>query len=352
YYKKIKSLIKFQKDGKIELDLSYFSYYLHDQLHLYSDKFVKEFGAPRQKNDAYQEKHRQIAAALQKVVEEILAQCLNHLHDITKLDKVVVAGGVFMNSVFNGKILTKTKFKDVFITSSPDDSGTSIGAALHVYHEKAKHAKRFVMDENYFGPEFSDAEIKKALDNYRIKYQKMDKIEAYAAKKIAEGKLIGWFQGKMEFGQRSLGNRSILCDPRDGSMKDKVNLAVKYRESFRPFAPSVLEERAEEYFEIEKNMRVPFMEKVCMIRKEKQKVIPAVTHVDGSGRLQTVSKRTNPRYHRLISEFRKITGVPVLLNTSFNLNGEPIVCTPTDAIRTFYSCGLDMLVIGDYVVKK
>lgn len=353
YYEKIKKLVQVDEEGQIELNLSYFDYYLHDQLYFYSKRFVKDFGLPRKKDNPLEEKHYQIAEALQRVTEETLINCLNYLHEKTKLSKLVLNGGVFMNSVFNGKILSKTKFKEVFISSCPDDSGTCIGAALYVYNQKAgENALRVPQTHNYYGPEFKDDEIKETLDKYKVVYKYIQNIEKFAAEKIASGKLIGWFQGKMEFGQRALGNRSILCDARDPNMKNKVNLAVKYRESFRPFAPSILQEHKQDFFEIEENSSVDFMEKVYMIKKEKQKIIPAVTHADGSGRLHTVNKETNPKYYQLIFEFKNITGVPIVLNTSFNLNGEPIVCSPTDAIRTFYSCGLDLLILGNYVIEK
>ena len=257
-----------------------------------------------------------------------------------------------MNSVFNGKITQKTKFKNVFISSCPDDSGTSWGAALYVYNHIYNRPERKEEKHNYYGPQFSDAEIKDALDKYKVPYKRAEDIEKQTASLIADGKIVGWFQGQMEFGQRALGNRSILADPRDPLMKDKVNKAVKYREAFRPFAPSILEEHVADYFECNKSDRVPFMEKVFMVRPEKRKLIPAVTHIDGSGRLQTVGKETNPRFYKLIGEFDKITKIPLVLNTSFNLKGEAIVCTPTDAIRTFFSCGLDALVLGNYVVMK
>ncbi|MBT3582759.1 carbamoyltransferase [Candidatus Woesearchaeota archaeon] len=352
YYEKVRKLIKVLPNGKIEMDVSYFNYYLHDQLHMFTDKLVEEFGEPRKKDSELKQKHYQIAHALQKVSEEVLTDCLNYIQGVTNLNKVVVNGGSFMNSVFNGKIINNTKFDDVFISSCPDDSGISIGAALYVCNKKSKNCKRYPQVHNYYGPEFSNDEIKKTLDVYNIKYEFIEDVEKFAAEKIAEGKLIGWFQGKLEFGQRALGNRSIVCDARVASMKDKVNSAVKYREAFRPFAPSILEEYREEYFDIDDNTFVPFMEKVYMIKKEKQKIIPAVTHVDGSGRLQTVNKEVSPKYYKLISEFNKITGVPIVLNTSFNLNGEPIVCSPKDAIRTFYSCGLNILILGNYVITK
>lgn len=352
FYKKVKDLIKLLPDGMFELDLRYFSYYLADRNHWYLPKFVQAFGPPRKEDEELDDRHFEIANALQMVSEEVVVHMLNWLHKKTGMENIVVSGGFFMNSVFNGKILEKTKFKKVFISSCPDDSGTSLGAALYVYNHILGHKQREEQVHNYYGPKFSDPEIKETLDKYKIRYTYIEDIEKYTAKLIFEGKIVGWFQGRMEFGQRALGNRSILADPRDPKMKDKVNKAVKYREAFRPFAPSILEDQVPEYFECDKDIRVPFMEKVFMIKSEKRKMIPAVTHIDGSGRLQTVKKQVNPRYYRLIAEFEKLSGIPIVLNTSFNLKGEAIVCTPTDALRTFFSCGLDVLVLGNYVITK
>ncbi len=352
YYEKVKKLITLLPDGTFELDLRYFSYYLGDRDHWYSNKFVELFGQPRGDEDELTDDHYELAEALQLVSEEAVVHMLNWLHKETKMENIVVSGGFFMNSVFNGKILEKTKFKKVFISSCPDDSGTSLGAALYVYNHIYGNRKRQEQVHNYYGPQFSDEEIKKTLEKYKIPYSYVEDIENQTAQLIDKGSIVGWFQGRMEFGQRALGNRSILADPRDPKMKDKVNSAVKYREAFRPFAPSILEERVAEYFECDKGDRVPFMEKVFMIRAEKQKLIPAVTHIDGSGRLQTVNEEINPRYYKLISEFGKLSGIPIVLNTSFNLKGEAIVCTPTDALRTFFSCGLDALVLGNYLITK
>jgi carbamoyltransferase len=208
------------------------------------------------------------------------------------------------------------------------------------------------MRHNFLGPEFDGEEIEAVLARYKTVATRLDAPERKAAEMLAGGALVGWFQGRMEFGQRALGNRSILADPRNAATKDKVNAAVKYREGFRPFAPAVPEARVAEYFEVGPECRVPFMERVHFVREEKRHLIPAVVHADGSGRLQTVDPDTNPKFHRLIEAFGAITGVPVVLNTSFNLNGEPVVCTPADALRTFYSCGLDALFLGSYLVEK
>jgi carbamoyltransferase len=352
YYHKLKQILRHLPDGTFEFDLTYFDYYLHDKHSFYSPKMRSLLGEPRKSDDGYTQRHKDIAAALQQITEETLVHMLEWLHAKTKQKNLVVSGGVFMNSVFNGKITERTPFKNVFISSCPDDSGISIGAAAYVHHDILGLPRMQPQEHNYWGPEYGDKEIKDTIQKYKLTARKLPDIEKHTAQLLAHGKIIGWFQGKMEFGQRALGNRSILANPRMAEMKDLVNRVIKYREGFRPFAPSILEERVAEYFECDKNARVPFMERVFMIRKDKQSEIPAVTHVDGSGRLQTVSKKHSPRYYQLIKEFEKLTGTPVVMNTSFNLKGEPVVMTPTDAIRTFNSSGLDALVLGDYLLTK
>lgn len=353
YYKKMRNTIKIDKDGKFEIDLSYFTYYLFDkQPTMYSKKIIGLLGPPRSKEDKIKDRHKQIAAATQQMFEESVVRLLEDLYKKTRCKNLVLGGGCAMNSVFNGKVHRLTPFRNVFISSCPDDSGNSIGAALYVYNCILNRKSRYTAVDNYWGPEFSNKEIKDILEKYKLKYVFHEDIAGTVAKLLSEGKLVGWFQGRMEFGQRALGNRSILADPRNIISKELVNRAVKYRETFRPFAPSVLEEYAHTYFDIPKGTRVPFMEKVYRVREDKKKIIPAVVHIDGTGRLQTVSKSTNPLFYRLINEFKLITGIPVVLNTSFNLNGEPIVCSPTDAIRTFISCGLDYLAMGNYLCMK
>jgi carbamoyltransferase len=352
YLDRLRKLVTFLPNGKFEINLNYFSYYLHDVKTWYSPRFVAEFGKPRINAEEYDQRHIQIAHALQTVTEEIMAHVLNYLHERTGCDSVVLSGGSFMNSVFNGKVTDLTPFRDVFVPSCPDDSGVSIGAALHVYHQVLSGTKRHLMVHNYYGPEFCDDEIRRVLDSYRLTYKVHENVADYAARLLTAGRIIGWFQGKMEFGQRALGNRSILADPRRPEMKDELNARIKYRESFRPFAPAILGEYVDEYFDVRGQRDVPFMERVYMVREEKRRLIPAVTHVDGSGRLQTVNPKTNGLFFDLISRFHERTGIPLVLNTSFNLNGEPIVCSPTDAVRTFYSCGLDALVMGHFVLEK
>ncbi|MBI2064468.1 MAG: carbamoyl transferase [Candidatus Yanofskybacteria bacterium] len=352
YYTSLKKMFKLKPDGRFEIDLTYFDYYLHDRNNFWSHKLTRIFGEPRTPDSKITKRHQDIAAALQQVTEEVLAHMLNCLYKETGITNLTVGGGTFMNSVFNGKITKMTPFKNVFISSCPDDSGISIGAATYVYNHILGNPHRYEQSHNFYGPELTASQINKDLLKYGQKATYIKNIENYAARLISEGKIIGWFQGKMEFGQRALGNRSILADARDPNMKDRVNSVIKYRESFRPFAPSILEEEVHDYFDCAKNSKVPFMERVYLIKEDKQKSIPAVTHIDGTGRLQTVSRATNPRYYKLIEEFKKLTGIPVVMNTSFNLKGEPIVCTSTDAIRTFHSCGLDALIIGNYALLK
>jgi len=353
FYKLLKSeVIKFQADGNFELNLSYFNGFLHDQPNLYTEKLVKAFGKARERNEELQERHFEIAAALQKISEEVVVHLLNWLFQKTREKNLVLSGGFFMNSVFNGKVLELTPFENLFISSCPDDSGNCFGAALYLYNHIMGGDRGSPMSHNYYGPRYTNREIEETLKGYNLKYKYEDHILQKTAKLLSEGNIVGWFQDRMEFGQRALGDRSILADPRKVEMKDKVNKAVKFRESFRPFAPAVLKEKQKEYFEIGKGGDAPFMEKVYPVIISKRDQIPAVVHVDGSGRIQTVIKELNPKFYSLIEEFEKITNVPIVLNTSFNLNGEPIVCTPSDAIKTFYSCGLDVLVIGNYIVQK
>lgn len=351
YDKKMDLLYFLKKDG-FELNLSYFDYYLFDkQKNFYNKKLISLFGEPRTKNGLISKRHHEIAGALQRAFTKIVL----HLLKITKANgnkssNIVIAGGAAMNCVFNGILDNKKIYKNNFIPPWPDDLGVSIGAA---YLQNQILEKKIIRDNNvYLGPEFSNNDISKLLKNYRLSFCKPKNLTKYIAKKISEGQLVGWFQNRMEFTHRALGNRSILADPRKFEMQKKVNSAVKYRESFRPFAPASLDKEAHKIFNIKKNNKIEFMEKAVFVRKSWKKKIPAVVHVDGTARLQTVSKKFNFKFYNLINEFYKITGVPVLLNTSFNLNGEPIVMTPSDALRTFHTCGLDILVLQDYVIEK
>jgi len=353
YDSKVRSLIKFTEGG-IELNLSYFDYYTFDRRpHFFTSKLVEMLGTPRIKDEEFEQRHYEIAGAMQRT----FVDAVKHLLEITKKHgsskNIILSGGAAMNCVFNGVLDNLDVYEDSHISYSPDDSGVAIGAAL-LAHYRHGNNKREVNEvcQNFFGPSFSEKEINETLNKYKITADKPENLTATVAQALADGKLIGWFQGAMEFGHRALGNRSILADPRLESTKDKINSAVKYREDYRPFAPATLYEYADEIFEIRKGRKVRFMERAFPIKESWRKKLGAVTHVDGTGRIQTVLKEDNPLFYQLIDDFRKITGVPVVLNTSFNLNGEPVVMTPEHAIRTFYSCGLDWLVLGPYLIKK
>jgi len=355
YDELLRPLVKLTEDG-FELDLSYFDFYTFDRRpHFFSPKLVELIGPPRRSGDAVTERHYEIAGAMQRVFVE----AARHMLSVTKRlgdgsGNIVLSGGAAMNCVFNGLLDGWDVYRDSHISSSPDDSGVSVGAALLAHYRSADRARRTVTDlrHNFWGPSFSDEAIKETLRRFKIKATQPSDQVGEVARALSEGQLVGWFQGAMEFGHRALGNRSILADPRDKATKDRVNSAVKYRESFRPFAPAVLAERAEELFELRRGRRVRFMERVAFVKQQWRSRLGAVTHVDGTARLQTVERDVNPKFYDVIKAFEKLTGVPVLLNTSFNLNGEPIVCTPEHAIRTFYSCGLDILVMGPYVIRK
>ena len=273
---------------------------------------------------------------MQEVFEEIMFHMLKNLNSRTKSQNVVLSGGSFMNSVLNGKIREYTPFKNVWVSSCPDDSGQSIGSALYLYNSILKNKKRYELKHNFLGPSYKNDEIKKVLNKFKINYTYEKNISKTISDHIAKGKLIGWFQDAMEFGQRSLRKPINNCRPKIQHNKEKVNSAVKYRESYRPFAPSVLKEEAvSNYFEMRKDDEIPFMEKVVKVKNNKKHLIEAVVHKDLSARVQTVDRMSNPKFYDLINEFKKLTGVPCLLNTSFNVNGEPIVSSPEDAIRTF-----------------
>lgn len=351
-YDKVKKLVKVT-DLEFELDLSYFEHYMFFTENYFSPKFIKEFGNPITKLEELTQYHYDLVAAVQKVAEDISIEILNNLHKKTQSKNIVVSGGFFMNSVLNGKVLDKTPYENIHIGGSPDDSGISIGAVLYGWvFDKNQKAILPKLDHNYFGMFYTDSEIIKELNKRKIKFTIVDDVEKYVAEKLREKNIVAWFQYKSEFGQRALGNRSILADPTFDDVKDRVNSSIKYREGFRPFAPSVLEERENEYFNITKGQNSYFMEKVFMFKDEYKDKLPGVVHFDGTGRLQTVSKNINPKYHRLISEFEKLSGFPIVLNTSFNINGMPLVETPADAIDCFYKSGIDYLVMSNIVIEK
>jgi carbamoyltransferase len=318
---------------------------------VYSGKMIEVFGEPRIPRTEILPEHADLAASVQAVLEENYFELLNEIYRRTRIKAVCLAGGVALNCAANGKIFENTPFRDVYIQPAAHDAGTSIGAALYVQHQVLGRPRCFQMRHVYYGPDYSDAQIARELDQNRTNYQRLDPDELVSrtAEEIAAGKIVGWYQGRCEFGPRALGNRSILADPRRHDMKDVLNRRIKFREPFRPFCPSVLAEHTGEYFEI--NYPSPFMVQAYRIRPSHRDKVPAITHEDGTGRLQTVERDVNPLYWSLIDRFRQITGVPILVNTSFNEN-EPIVNTPREALDCFLRTQMDVLVMGPYLLTK
>ena len=366
----MQQIVSLQSNGSFRLTLDFFRHHKEKINYewaggipvvgrLFSDELIKLLGPARNPQDSLEERHKDIARSIQEMYEKAFFHLLNTLHSHYKIDNLTLAGGCAMNSVANGKIYRKTPFKQVYIQSAAGDAGGAIGAAFVVSQQVNDKGRNFVMDHAYWGASFSDEHISHVLNNKadelkvqgcHIEHLKEEStLCKYTAQAIANAKVVGWFQGRMEWGPRALGNRSIVCDPRRADIKDILNSKIKRRESFRPFAPSILRETVNEWFEEDDN--VPFMMKVFQIRAEKRAQIPAVTHVDGSGRLQTVLKKSNPKYYHLIEAFRDITGVPIVLNTSFNEN-EPVVCTPTEALDCFLRTKMDVLVMGNYFISR
>lgn len=344
-----KNVIKLLPNGLFKVDPYCIDYHLARN-GIFQKTATDIFGEPRKKGEEITKRHADVAASAQIVVEEAIFHLVNHLYETTKLDKLCMAGGVALNSVANGKLYKKTPFKEIFIQPAASDSGGSIGAALYVYHKGKKAQREYVMKDVYLGPSFTSEECKSVIEEKGLPYEifQEDELIRKTAQAIAEGKLIFWFHGRMEWGPRALGSRSLLADPRRAEMKDIINDRVKKREPFRPFAPSFLAEKADEYFEYYHNS--PFMQFTYPVKKDKTDKIPAVTHVDGTARPQAVLKETNPRYWRLIEEFNKLTGIPLILNTSYNVQ-EPIVCTPQDAINTFLNTKVDYLILEDCMAR-
>lgn len=356
YYQKLKRVIDIKKDGSYKLEMAYFTYHYRDRMP--SEKLCKLLGGPtRRPNEQLNKRHKDIAASLQKLTEEVVFKILNNLYRETGCQNLCLAGGVALNSVANGKIIKKTSFKKVYIPPDPGDGGTSLGAAFYIYNSILDRKRNYRLNSAYLGPHFTISEVEEFLKRNEIKYSSFkDETDLIrkTAKLIYENKIVAWFQGRMEWGPRALGARSILANPCNPKMKDIINKKVKHREPFRPFAPAVLDKYVDEYFEVDKPLPVPtdFMLMVYPVKKEKQKLIPAVVHVDGTARPQVIKKEQNPRYYRLIEEFSKLSGVPILLNTSLNVGGEPIVCTPKDAYHCIMGTQIDCLVIDRFLVKR
>ncbi|XLS27381.1 carbamoyltransferase [Flavobacteriaceae bacterium M23B6Z8] len=349
FKEKVKEILKVDSEGNLKIDLSYFLYQ-HMGWRRCSQKFFDTFGAPREMNGPFESHHMNTAAAFQEVLEDRALEIAQILYHKTKADYLVISGGVSLNSVMNGRIVRESSFKDVFVIPAAGDNGTAIGAAYYLYNGILGKERNYVLDDPYLGTFYTNEEIKKVLDGAKLTYEYHEDIIEAASELLVEGKIIGWFQHAMEIGPRALGSRSILANPAFPNMKDKINAEVKFREAYRPFAPSVITDAVKDFFEIE--VEAPFMLKVCDVKPEKKAIIPAVTHVDGSARVQTVNRKTHERYYDLIKTMGDKTGVPVVLNTSFNIQGEPLVESPKDAVRCFYSTGLDALVIGNYVLRK
>ena len=362
YLEQFRDMIRTDDGGGFKLHLNYFMHHSEgvDMTwedgsptigRIFSDKFINAFGPTRLAGEPLTSFHEDIAASLQARLEEVCFHILDRLHHQTKSDRLCLAGGVAYNSVMNGKILLNTPFREVFVQPAAGDSGTALGVCYYIYNVVLQQPRSFVMEHAYTGPEFANGHIEGVVKGSDSDWRELSDQELThaAAQAIADGKIVGWFQGRMEFGPRALGNRSIVVDPRRPEMKDVLNARIKKREPFRPFAPSVLEECVGEYFE--QTHPSPAMLMVYQVKKDKRGIIPAVTHVDGSGRLQTVDRRTNPRYHRLISDFERLTGVPVVLNTSFN-EDEPIVCTPEEALNCFQRTRMDVLFLGNYMLQR
>jgi len=352
FYDRVRETIEWKPDGSFRLNTEYFDF-LHG-LRMTNERFHRLFGGPpRSPETRLTQREFDIAASVQKVTDEIMVALARHIHKETGMRKLCMAGGVALNCVANAKVLEQSDFEDVWVQPAAGDAGGALGAAFYLWNTVFENPRTFVMEHAYWGPQYSEEEIRSCLDSLGARYRRLEPADLTreVASLIANNRVVGWFQGRMEFGPRALGSRSILADARDPKMKDTLNMKIKFREGFRPFAPSVIHERAPEFFEMEKLRSSPFMLFVANVKPDKR-VIPSVTHVDGSARLQTVERHTNPLYYDLIAEFERQTGVPVIINTSFNVRGEPIVCTPADAYRCFMRTNMDNLVVGPYLLAK
>lgn len=379
YVKKIKQIVDIKPDGSIQLDLSYFSF-PSSPTKSFNQQFINLFGSPRPSEELfytlktgypqfwgkkprnYHQKlkanqfYADIASSIQTVTEEIILKICRHLYKQTKLPNLCMAGGVALNSVANGKIITQTPFKNLWIQPAAGDSGGALGAALYLHHQILGNKRRQPLTHSFYGQSYSKKTIKTFLNKKKIPYQEFKndrQLIKQIAKNLTQKKVVAWFEGRFEWGPRALGHRSILADPRSPKMKDIVNAKIKFREPYRPFAPAVLEEKAQDFFNIPDPQSGPakFMIIVIPAKKAKIKHIPAVSHL-GTSRIQTVNQTTHPRYYRLIKEFGRLTNIPVIMNTSFNLRGEPIVNTPENAYNTFINSGLDLLVLENFLIKK
>ncbi len=349
YLEDFRRMVRWERSGRFAFDLSWAGW--HDERGWLSPKFLDVYGPPRKPDEPLTSHHEDVAHAVQALTEEV---AISLAHSAARLmpgvPRLCLSGGVTLNSVMNARILSDGPFDDVFIPAPAGDAGNSLGGALMGWHDETAKPRNWQMEHAYLGPEYADGEIRRLLDERKLAYRAVADPAQEAAALLADGRIVGWFQGRAEAGPRALGNRSILADPRPAHMKDTLNHDVKHREAFRPFAPAVLAEKVGEWFE--PAHASPFMLLVLPIREDKRGQVPAVNHVDGTGRLQTVTEAANPLFYRLIEAFARRTGVPIVLNTSFNDKGEPIVCSPQDALRTYFGTGIDALVIGSNVLEK
>jgi carbamoyltransferase len=346
----MKEMVHLNDDGSFKLNMKYFSY--DYGLTMTNGAFDEFFGGPPRKPETWMnEREFDIAASVQKVCEEVVLKMVNYIQRETGLENLCMAGGVALNCVANGRVIRETRMKNLFVQPAAGDAGGAVGVAHYIYNTVHRQPRGKAWSHAFLGPAYSDAEIARYLDSTGARYRTLSDRELVdgTARRLSEGNVVGWFQGRMEFGPRALGGRSILADPRDPKMRDTLNMKIKFREGFRPFAPSVLADKAPDWFEIEGDS--PYMLLVAQVREGKR-VIPSVTHVDNSARLQTVTRAESPLYYDLIAEFGRLTGVPVVINTSFNVRGEPIVCTPHDAYLCFMRTNMDHLVLGHHVLDK
>ena len=356
YYSQIKKLIKQNPDGSYKLDIKYFSFEYQEKM--FNQHLCDLLDGPARIHDSEMNpRYENIAAATQQVFEETLFFMLNKLYKKHPSKNLILSGGSALNSLVNGKILKNTPFKNLYITPDPGDGGGSLGAALYTYHCLLKNPGHILLPSAYLGPEFPFSQIKKSIDKYKLKSKFIpdnQELSDIVSDLLIKQKVIGWFQGRMEWGPRALGNRSILAAATSREMQNIINAKVKHREMFRPFAPVILREKTKDYFITDKNIPVSadYMLMVYPFKKSVQSKVPAVVHVDGTGRLQTIDEQSNPKYYRLIKSYYQKTGIPLILNTSFNVKGEPIVCTPEDAIKCFLNTEIDYLVLGNYLIKK
>ena len=346
----LREVIDIRDDGSFSLDMRYFDY--DWAMRMTNRRWNALFGGPRRPPEtALDQRHSDLARSMQVITEEVMLKTAVHLRETTQMRNLCLAGGVALNCVANGRVLREAGFDDIWIQPAAGDAGGALGVAFSVWHQLLGNPRAFQMKHAYWGPEFDDDIVAACIATRGVPAEKLDDAQLFdeTAVLIDRGQCIGWYQGRMEMGPRALGSRSILADARDPEMKDRLNEKIKLREGFRPFAPAVLEEDAPEWFEIDRPS--PFMLLTAQVRQEKR-TIPSVTHVDGSARLQTVSRDTNPRFHALLSAFKRRTGCPVVINTSFNIRGEPIVCTPDEAYLCFMRTGMDALVMGNHLLRK